>query len=135
MRDRLSYTVVPFGYWAKEEADTSEFPWPVITGVSDPDFLGRLTIVETALKTGAVKGGGVMRFMGRTVSRLTGEPLGNAEFYVHDDAARTRFVWPQDFGSHYLAAGVAAPSRFVELIEILQSQLRNDESPSCGGLR
>lgn len=132
VRARLAYPVVAFGFWRTGQDEDSPLPWPAITERPDRDFLAMLEAVEAAL-TRRELNGGVMRLLGCSVSRLTGERLGNREFFLCDDAARVRYVWPEDFGSHYLAAGVAVPPAFRALItdlarRIPQSQENADAS-------
>ena len=129
LRARLAYPVVAFGFWRTRQHADSPLPWPVITERPDRDFLAILEGVEASL-TRREMNGGVMRFLGHSVSRLTGERLGNGEFFVCDDAARLRYVWPEDFRTHYLAAGVPAPEAFVSLITAL-SEVLSAEGPSC----
>lgn len=38
-------------------------------------------------------------------------------------SARLRHVWPEDFRTHYLAAGVPAPEAFVSLITDLARRI------------
>lgn len=111
-----------FGYWREHQDDEDRLPWPIVTVSPDTCFLEELTAVEGALARGDLNGG-VMAFMGRSVSRLTGERLGAREFFVCDDDAHLRYVWPEDFGPHYLAAGVAVPDGFMNLISGLVCRL------------
>lgn len=129
LRARLAYPVQAFGFWRARPDEESPLPWPAATTRPDPAFLETLAGVEAAL-TRKELNGGVMRCLGRSASRLTGEPLGNGEFFVCADAAGVRYVWPEDFRTHYLAAGVPAPEAFVSLIAAL-SEVLSAEGPSC----
>lgn len=109
----LSGGDVIFGYWRKAEAENSTLPWPVSSVTPDPALLGQISQVEDALSRGLLDGG-LRSYKGFSRSRLTGEVLGSGEFFVRFDG--TLYAWPEDFGSHYLAAGVAVPPAFRALI-------------------
>lgn len=106
------------GYWRKAERvdkealqwrsqverNESRLPWPVvleIAGYDKEDFIARLDELQAHAQKEL--------YRGITVSRLTGEPLGNAEYELNE------WTWPGDY-IHYLKAGVPPSRAFYKFV-------------------
>lgn len=132
--DRIKYRQVPFGYWrSREDLHTSPYPWPVIAGPADAAFLAKLSAVETEIRKKAPTYG-FFKFMGASTSRLTGEALGAQEFFFADDEQELTYVWPVDYGAHYLAAGVQPAPEFMALIDTLHHALIASPDAAAPGI-
>lgn len=105
---------VVFGYWRGAVDEQSDLPWPVVNQTPDQKFLARVARVENGIHR---LNGRLIGYKGSTRSRLTGKLLGSQEFFITVDG--TEYRWPEDYASHYLAAGVAPDPAFRTLIESL----------------
>lgn len=87
------------GYWRRNEEEDSELPFPVPNVLTEKEakIIYELIVAE---EKAAVK----EYYRGISFSRITGEPLGNAEYET-----RT-WKWPGDFAKHYVLEHKVKPT-------------------------
>lgn len=87
------------GYW-KDDSDPL-YPLPIKRSpwVGEMEFIEKLQTVESRIN--------VKRFRGCSTSRITGETLGNGEYFDFNFF----LVWPEDLRTHYYELYHVKPSR------------------------
>ena len=98
------------GYWRKYKDESSEYQWPVANQLTQEKIHAYVTTLQALQHSPKVRGS---TFKGYSYSRITGENVGNKEFYYRG------WRWPEGL-IHYIEHGVKPSDEFID--EILSNQ-------------
>lgn len=108
-----------FGYWRPSVDSLVDLPFPIAASEDFPnkkEIMNKLDLVEAKTPT--------MGFMGFSVSRLTGERVGNKEFFFYNKENNTLYSWPEGY-RHYLNHNVPPDQDFIDFLNMA---LENEHS-------